>query len=122
MNTKKRLRQLAAVFGRQKECGVIDCDGDNTELVWLKPMDPIDHDETPVVLCEKHQQWADERNAFAEEMADELREYRKELGEEHFSRIQELSMPQDGKLREDIVNGTPEQDRIKLKDAFEEEL
>jgi len=120
MNTKKRMRQLAARLGKRTDCGVVNCgNSKDTELVWLKPFDPIDHDETPVVLCPKHQQWADERNAFAEKMTDELRECRKEIGQEHIERIQELSMPQDGKLREDILMGEPEEERIHLEDAFE---
>lgn len=121
MNKIKKMKAVAAKLGRRRKCGVVGCNGKNTELIWLKPMDPIDHDETPVVLCEKHQQWANERNAFVEKITDKLREKRKEIGQEHIDRIQELSMPQDGKLREDILMGEPDEERIPLENAFENE-
>jgi hypothetical protein len=73
-----------------------------------------------VALCPDHQEWASERNEFAKQMKAELVEARKEIGQEHIGRIQELSMPQSGKLREDILMGNPEEENIGLEEAFDE--
>lgn len=87
-------------------CGVKGCENTTVvELVTLKRFDPIDHDAVPVALCEHHQEWADRRNEFAEEMHDKLREARKEIGQAHIEQVRELATPQDGQLREDIAMG-----------------
>lgn len=105
---KGRIEDLSTFLKAQlegDECGVKGCSRGNAELVVLQPLDPIDHRSTPVNLCPKHTVWAQERNEFAEEMHDELREARKEIGKEHSDRIAELATPQDGELREDILVG-----------------
>jgi hypothetical protein len=38
-------------------------------------------------------------------MADELREYRKELGQEYIEKIQTLAQPDDGELSEEYLMG-----------------
>jgi len=112
------LRRLAKKLAKTDSCGVKGCSHtESIELVELKPFDPVDHDSKFVALCPEHQLWADERNDFAEDMADELREARKEIGQEHIGRIQELAMPQ-GNAREDVLMGEIEQD-VELEDAFE---
>jgi len=122
MISKKRIIQIVAEkFARTSVCGVEGCRSkENVDLTELKPLDPIDHDSTFVALCEHHQLWADKRNRFAEDMADELREARKEIGQEHIAMIQDLAMPQDGKLREDILMGDVEEPAVALEDAFDE--
>lgn len=101
-------------------CQIKGCGNGDAELVKVLPLDPIDHTARRIPLCPKHQAWARQRNEFAEEMADQLREYRKELGQEHIERVQELAMPQDGTFREDILMGETEELEIPLSDAFEE--
>jgi len=104
----KKAKQIADEEGvTPKKCSVIGCEEREIELIELLPLDPIDHDETPVYLCESHQQWADERNALAETVADELREKRKEVGQEHFDKIQRLTIPQDD-VDEDVLQGDVE--------------
>lgn len=115
---KDKVVELVAKQAEKKGCGVKDCPNGDAELVELKPFDPIDHEATYVALCPTHTVWADKRNEFAEEMADELREARKEIGQANIGRIQELSMPQ-GELREDILMGEAE-GQIPLEEAFED--
>lgn len=118
----KLLKYLAKKLARTDECGVKGCnDTRDIELVELQPLDPIDHDSTFVALCMDHQLWARQRNEFAEDMAESLREKRKALGQTHIDKIRELAQPQDGKLREDIAMGRPEESQIPLEDAFEEQ-
>lgn len=112
------LRKFAQKVAKTDSCGVKGCSHtESIELVELKPFDPVDHNSKFAALCPNHQIWADERNEFAEEMADKLREARKEIGQEHIGRIQELAMPQ-GDAREDVLMGQIEQD-VALEDAFE---
>lgn len=116
------VEKIAKRLANTKSCGVEGCESTaGVDLVEIKPFDPIDHDSTFVALCSYHQQWGDRRNDFAEQMADELREARKEIGQEHIETIQELSMPQDGDLREDILMADVEEDYVPLEDAFEDD-
>ena len=102
-------------------CAVEGCwNRENLEQVELKRFDPIDHNPLTYSLCDKHQEWATERNQVAELFHEELREARKEIGQANKAIIQEYAMPQDGKLREDILMGNPDEDFIHLNDMFEE--
>jgi hypothetical protein len=104
----KKAKRIADEEGvKPKKCSVIGCEEREIELIELLPLDPIDHDETLVYLCDGHQEWADERNALAEAVADELREKRKEVGQEHFEEIQRLTIPQDD-IDEDVLQGDVE--------------
>jgi len=116
---KKRLKKLAYKLARTDECGVKGCGDTDVEITEVLPLDPIDHESSWIALCPKHTVWAEERNAFAEQMYEELREARKEIGQEHMGQIQDLAMPQDGELREDILMGEIEESVV-FEDAFEE--
>lgn len=92
------------------ECAVTPCEwGANIEVVELKPFDPIDHNAVYVPLCGHHQAWAEERNEFAEAIADKLREERKELGMEWIDRVNELREPPKGELNRGMALDTMEQ-------------
>lgn len=93
----------------KEECYVKHCHDRDIEEVTLLAFDPIDHDDTTAKLCEEHRAWAEGRNAFAEEMYDELREARKDIGMDHISEIQEWVVPQ-GKIREDVIDGSIKDD------------
>jgi hypothetical protein len=104
----KKAKKIADEEGvTPKACSVIGCEETEIELIELLPLDPIDHEETLVYLCDGHQAWADERNTLAETVADELREKRKEVGQEHFDEIQRLTIPQDD-VDEDVLQGDVE--------------
>lgn len=112
------VQKLAQKVAKTDTCGVKGCEStENVTLVTLKPFDPIDHDEKFVALCAHHQFWADERNDFAEQMADELRAKRKEIGQENIETIQELAMPQET-AREDLLMGEVE-GGVELEEAFD---
>jgi len=105
---KKALESITNAARRvslDKVCGVNGCQNPAESVRWLKPLDPIDNDETPISLCESHQQWADERNAFAEMIIEELREKRAEIGKEHMDKVQRLAHPQEGDVSEDFLMG-----------------
>jgi len=110
-------KKMAKTLDRGGSCGVVGCSNGDAEYVELEPFDPIDHDGTLVRVCPTHQVWAEERNEFAEEMTDLLRERRKEIGMENIDRVQELAAPQ-GEMREDILDGSAT-GMIPLSDAFE---
>jgi len=115
----KMLSAVAKRLAKRSSCGVKGCNSQtDVTVVELKPFDPIDHESTFVSVCAQHQVWADERNAFAEEMADELREKRKEIGQANIGRIQDLHVPQ-GQMREDILMGDAD-GQIPLDEAFDE--
>lgn len=102
---KEKGKEFAAKLGAVPDtCGVRWCKRGDAELVELLPLDPIDHDSTLIQLCTEHQEWADQRNDLAAEVADELREKRREIGDRKFDEIQELAVPQ-GAMHEDILNG-----------------
>lgn len=102
-------------------CEVEGCDStDDVEIVDVLPLDPIDHSATVLGLCSDHQEWAARRNELAEDVADELREARKEIGQEHISEIQRLASPMDGNLREDFLMGDVE-GTVTLKDIHTDE-
>lgn len=115
---EKAKRRMAQAGFAPDRCGVRGCSNGDAEVVELLPFDPIDHDSTHIQLCPDHQEWAAERNVFAEAMTDELREKRKRIGQEHIDRIQQLAPPQDGDLREDILMGEAE-GQIPLSDAHD---
>lgn len=105
---KKALESItkaARTASLDDECGVNGCENSAQSLRWLKPLDPIDAEETPISLCEPHQNWADERNAFAEMIADKLREKRAEIGKEHMDKVQKLAHPQAEPVSEDFLMG-----------------
>lgn len=105
-NLLEEAYKFARKASLDSECGVNGCNNtQDLELIWLKPLDPIDHEETPITLCPGHQEWADERNAFAEMIGEKLREYRAELGKEHMDALQELAHPQEENLSEDFLMG-----------------
>lgn len=100
-----QIKNRAAEKGLAKdECAVEGCNLGNTEVVTLKPLDPIDHDEVTRAFCPEHQLWAKERNEFAEEMLEELREYRKTIGQANIDKIQRLAAP-DKEVSKDILMG-----------------
>lgn len=111
---------LAAVGAHPKTCAVEGCNGGNVEVVELAPLDPIDHSSTLLQLCPRHTAWAEERNELANGVKEELVEKRQEIGKRRFSEIQELAMPQDGRLREDILMGDTDERHIQLSNAFED--
>jgi len=120
MNIKKevlkRRHQAKAV-----DCSVKGCGEKADQIDELLPFDPVDHDETVVALCKTHQQWADERNALAQEVAEKLREYRRELGQECIDEIQRLAVPE-GAMREDVLMGDVQDELMPLSEAIEEPL
>lgn len=117
---KERGKRFLLRIGRTpNRCDVVGCGGDNIEVVRIKPLDPIDHDETLLALCEHHQEWAQERNELASRVHDELEAKRRELGDDYFEEVQRLAMPQDGRLREDILEGDATEPHIPLGEAFE---
>jgi hypothetical protein len=103
------------------ECAVSPCEwGANIEVVELKPFDPIDHNAVYVPLCDHHQAWADERNEFAESLADELRSYRAELGHKRIDRVNELQEPPKGELNRGMALDTMEQATDMMRDMMED--
>lgn len=84
------------------DCAIDGCPGGRDEVVRLIAFDPIDHGDSFVPLCEFHVEWAEERNALAREMQDELREARREVGQAHAERIREVRDPPDGELDEAV--------------------
>ena len=52
-----------------------------------------------VHLCEKHQEWAELRNELARDVTNELREARKQIGQEHLDEIAALAEPDAGTSR-----------------------
>jgi len=117
---KEHAKRLMSKAGLAPDyCGVVGCDNGNAEVVELQPFDPIDHDSTLIQLCPEHQVWADERNEFAELIADELRERRRELGSVHFEKVQDLVVPQ-GRMAEDVLDGSVEGGSVALEDALED--
>lgn len=120
MNVKKfALRKKLKTTG--VACSVKGCDESAVQVDELLPFDPIDHDPTVVAVCPTHQAWADERNAFAKQIADELREYRKEVGQERIEEIQRLAVPQ-GAMREDVLMGEVQDGMMPLSEAIESPL
>lgn len=87
------------------KCDVSKCTNDGVEEVTVKPLDPIDRDETRLFVCETHREWAAERNAFAEEIYEELRAYRKELGQEYIEEVQRLAKPEDWTAKSELMGG-----------------
>lgn len=73
------------------ECMVEGCDADEATVIELLALDPIDHDNQHLALCDEHIAWAKDRNEFAQEVYDELRQARREIGQANRERIQELS-------------------------------
>ena len=109
MNLNK-LKQIANEYiGAPSECEIKNCDASVEDLVMIKAFDPIDHDDKAAFLCEEHLQWAEERNQFAEEMYEQLREARREIGMDNLERIQEWAIPH-GKMREDVLDGSVKDD------------
>jgi len=119
MNLLKRTLK-AKVKSRTVDCSVKQCDGTASHVTALLPFDPVDHDETLVALCESHQRWAEERNAFAEAMTEELRQARREIGQEHIDEIQRLAIPQ-GTMEEDVLMGE-NRGTVPLSDVLEDPL
>lgn len=117
---KEKGKKFAAKMGAvPKTCGVRGCQNRNAEIVEILPLDPIDHESTLIQLCSEHEAWADDRNELAAEVADELREKRREIGDRRFSEVQELAVPQ-GAIREDVLNGdVPDGHIIPLEAALE---
>lgn len=76
------------------DCMVEGCEADNAEVIELLALDPIDHDNQHLALCDDHIGWAKERNELARDVYDELRQARAEIGHSHRERIQELSQPE----------------------------
>ena len=100
MNIRKMAKRL---MDKQSDvdhstCGVSGCEHDVAEVAELKPFDPIDHGKTIVPLCNDHLPWAREHNAVAEEIHEEFREYRKEIGEKYSADVNRLSTPPNGEL------------------------
>lgn len=123
MDKKKLIeagKRLNAKLGRVPDtCQVRDCNHPTEDVIELRPLDPIDHESTLLPACEHHLEWGQERNQLAEEVGEELREYRKELGQERKAEIARLASPQEGDLREDILMGRPKEPFIHYKDATE---
>lgn len=113
-------------------CGVKACENERKEVVELKPFDPIDHGKTIVPLCEEeHLSWARERNELAEEIHQEFREYRKEIGEYFAEEVNRLETPPGGELDDaasidqikqvtEIVRSAYSEDGISVDDVEEE--
>jgi hypothetical protein len=89
----------------KEECHVKHCHNRDIEEFRIKALDPIDHEDTVAKLCPEHREWAEGRNSFAENMYDELRDARKDIGMEHIDEIQKWTYPQ-GKIRKDILDGS----------------
>jgi len=90
---------LTSDMGKSHEkCGVMDCEQEHTEVVELKPFDPIDHSPTIVPLCDEHLPWAREHNNLAEEVHEEFRDCRKEIGQRYAADVNRLKTPPNGEL------------------------
>lgn len=118
-------------FKKHDTCGVGGCEQDRDDVVELKPFDPIDHGKTIVPLCEDHLPWARERNAIAEEIHQEFREYRKEIGERYSADVNRLQTPPGGELDDaasinqieqvtEIVRSAYSEDGVSIDDVEEE--
>lgn len=100
-------------------CAVDTCDATaDIDIVDLKPIDPIDHDETYVPLCATHREWAERRNAFADEIAERLRDARREIGMDERDRVQELRNPPDGEIADGMSMSTVAQARDLMGDML----
>jgi hypothetical protein len=105
LDLRESAKKVAAEMGHAPDvCNVKGCDGEVVDTVDVLPLDPIDHDSTLLALCERHCEWADERNDLAREITDILRQARKEVGQEYISEIQRLSDPR-GEMTEDRLQG-----------------
>lgn len=95
------LKNKAVEKGLGKDiCAVTGCGKHDTEVVRIRALDPVDHEDTVVHLCDEHQSWAEERNKLATAVTDELRKARKEIGQEYLDEIAALAEPDAGTSRE----------------------
>lgn len=109
MNLQRIIRWVQRLPLMPEECHVKRCHERDIEPVTIKAFDPIDHDDHDAKLCGEHREWARERNAFAEEMYEPLREARKEVGMANVTKISKLTVPH-GSVREDVLDGSIKDD------------
>lgn len=109
MSVLKTLKELYRGFikicTRPSSCGMPFCHNKPMEVIILKPFDPIDHSETKLWACDAHVEWVNERNKVVNQMHDELRDARTEIGMEHIDTIQKWTLAH-GKIRKDILDGS----------------
>lgn len=109
MNLSTIIRWVTNLPLVPEECHVKGCHERDIEPVTIKRFDPIDHDDKETKLCAEHQAWAAERNALAEEIYEDLREARKDVGDRYTARLVRLTVPQ-GEVREDVLDGSIKND------------
>lgn len=123
MNLQRIIRWVQRLPLIPEECHVKGCHERDIEPVTIKAFDPIDHDDHDAKLCADHREWARQRNEFADEMYEPLRETRREVGMDNIDRIQQWVVPQ-GNIRKDILDGSIKHDpqakeQLTLEDALE---
>lgn len=123
MNLQRIIRWVQRLPLIPEECHVKGCHERDIEPVTIKAFDPIDHDDHDAKLCADHREWARQRNEFADEMYEPLRETRREVGMDNIDRIQQWVVPQ-GNIRKDILDGSIKDDpqakeQLTLEDALE---
>mgnify|MGYP000544759387 CR=1 FL=1 len=129
--TISKLKEHIPFSSLLEECYVGGCHTYSITPIAIKRFDPIDREPLEVKLCDKHLEWARERNEFATEMHEKIEacqestgksavECRKQVGSEHIERVQELASPQ-GEMREDVLDGSIKEtrDTITLEEALE---
>lgn len=121
LNLLHKLRDTPLI---RDQCDVKGCEErDDLHRVTIKAFDPIDHDDHSAKLCTEHRTWVRQRNEFAEEMYEPLRQARRRVGMKHIDRVQEWVVPQ-GTMREDVLDGSIKNDpdgkqALTLEDALE---
>jgi len=117
---RKSIERILKLKAGSADCGVKGCENTSAEFVTLKAFDPIDHDNKRTFLCAEHLDWAERRNALAEDIYEELREKRREVGMDHIDDIQQVAVPQ-GALDKDVLDGSIKHytDEVALSDVVD---
>lgn len=123
MNVTDIIKWLRKTPLVKEECHVKGCHDRDIQPVTIKAFDPIDHDDHEAKLCAEHRTWARQRNEFADEMYEPLRQKRRRIGMKNIDRIKEWVVPH-GTMREDVLDGSIKEnehakDTLALEDVLE---
>lgn len=95
MKTRRILLELVNKFDGNEGCFIRGCEAESgVEMAVVKPFDPIDHEDIYLMVCEEHMDWAERRNALAEEIYADFREYRREIGAEYADQVNAIDDPE----------------------------
>jgi len=94
MNTRKLLLELINQCDIHDVCFIEGCDREDTDMAQLKRFDPIDHEDIFLMLCPEHEGWAKQRNVLAEQIREDFRECRREIGARYADEIGSVEDPE----------------------------